>query len=194
MVRPMANSPPNRVRNGTPRTIRSAPRSVASSTIAAPTSRAWSRTGSRRCFELSATVLGHVQHALDLLGAAGDVGVQRQRPVDLDDVDRDQLRLGVARGIGGEADDPRIARPAVEGDDDTLIGVASGIGHGSSRYHRCRATAGRGRLVSARAWRSDLPPIAESNSAGSSRRYGTFTTTVSGRPSRTDRSRLAAWL
>src|SRR6478752_2181497 len=55
MVRPMANSPPNRVRNGTPRTIRSAPRSAASSTMAAPTSRAWSRTGSRVCLDSSAT-------------------------------------------------------------------------------------------------------------------------------------------
>ena len=104
MVRPMAKSPPNRVRNGTPRTIRSASRSTASSTIAAPTSRAWSRTGSRRLLRLLGDRLGEVEHALDLLGSAGDVGVERQRPVDLDDVDRDQLglvRRGPARRRGG---------------------------------------------------------------------------------------------
>ena len=44
MVRPIAKSPPKRRRNGRPQMIRSAWRSVASSTMAAPTSRAWRRT------------------------------------------------------------------------------------------------------------------------------------------------------
>ena len=61
--------------------------------------------------------LGHVEDALDLLGSAGDVGVERQRPVDLDDVDGDELGLGVAGLVGDEADDPGVARAAVEGDD-----------------------------------------------------------------------------
>ena len=38
-------------------------------------------------------LFGAVEDALDLLGSAGDVGVERQRPVDLDDVDGDQLGL-----------------------------------------------------------------------------------------------------
>ena len=37
--------------------------------------------------------LGEVEDLLDLLGAAGDVHVERHRPVDLDDVDADQLGL-----------------------------------------------------------------------------------------------------
>ena len=37
-----------------------------------------------------------VEHALDLLGAARDVGVERERPVDLDDMDGDDLGLCVA--------------------------------------------------------------------------------------------------
>ena len=61
--------------------------------------------------------LGAVEHALDLLGSPGDVGVERQRPVDLDDVDGDQLALREARQFGDEADDPGVARAAVEGDD-----------------------------------------------------------------------------
>ena len=68
-------------------------------------------------FDSSAICSGDVEHALDLLGAAGDVGIERQRPVDLDDVDGDQLGLGLARLVGDEADDPGVARAAVEGDD-----------------------------------------------------------------------------
>ena len=51
-------------------------------------------------------LLGHVEDALDLLGAAGDVGVERQRPVDLDDVDGDELglvRAGPARRRAGRS-------------------------------------------------------------------------------------------
>jgi len=55
IVLPIAKSPPNRLRYGSPTTSRSAPRSLASSTSAAPTSRAWSRTGSRVAFDASAT-------------------------------------------------------------------------------------------------------------------------------------------
>ena len=40
-----------------------------------------------------------------------------QRPVDLDDVDGDELGLVVAGQLGGEPDDPGVARAAVEGDD-----------------------------------------------------------------------------
>ena len=62
-------------------------------------------------------VFGGVEHALDLLGSAGDVGIERQRPVDLDDVDGDDLGLGVAGLSGDERDDPGVARAAVERDD-----------------------------------------------------------------------------
>ena len=71
--------------------------------------------------------LGGVEDALDLLGSAGDVGVERQGPVDLDHVDGDQLSLDVARLLGDEADDPGVARAAVEGDErapeDGLMGI-----------------------------------------------------------------------
>ena len=118
MVRPMANSPPKRVRNGSPeRRAGRRPARSASSTIAAPTSRAWSRTGSSRTFEFLGDGLRAVEHALDLLGSPGDVGVEGQRPVDLDHVDGDQLALRQACQFGDEADDPRVARATVEGDE-----------------------------------------------------------------------------
>ena len=65
----------------------------------------------------SAISSADVEHALDLLGAAGDVGIERQRPVDLDDVDGDQLGLRLGGLVGREADDPGVAGTAVEGDD-----------------------------------------------------------------------------
>ena len=50
-----------------------------------------------------------------------------QRPVDLDDVDRDQLGLAEAGLVGHEADDAVVARSAVEGEDRAperwLVGV-----------------------------------------------------------------------
>ena len=73
-------------------------------------------------------LLGHVEDALDLLGPAGDVGVERQRPVDLDDVDGDRARpwwCAPARRRGATI--RRVARAAVEGDDgapeDRLVGI-----------------------------------------------------------------------
>ena len=60
---------------------------------------------------------GDVEDALDLFRPAGDVGIERQRPVDLDDVDGDQLALGVAGLIGDQANDPGVARAAVERND-----------------------------------------------------------------------------
>ena len=63
--------------------------------------------------------LGDVEDALDLVRVAGDVGIEWQRPVDLDDVDRDQLGLVQAGLLGDEPNDPGIARAAVEGDDGT---------------------------------------------------------------------------
>src|SRR6185503_11194933 len=59
IVRPMANSPPKRLRYGSPVTSRSAPRSVASSTIAAATSRACRSTGSS--FTLNASAISSAE-------------------------------------------------------------------------------------------------------------------------------------
>ena len=87
MVRPIANRRRTACGTAGPTTSRSAPRSMASSTSAAPTSRAWSSTGSSVTFAVLGDRLGHVEDALGLLGPTGDVGVERQRPVDLDDVD-----------------------------------------------------------------------------------------------------------
>ncbi len=70
--------------------------------------------------------LGGVEDPLDLLRAAGDVGVERQRPVDLDDVDGDELGLGVPGLVGDEPDDPGVARAAVEGDDRSPEGRGCG--------------------------------------------------------------------
>ena len=71
--------------------------------------------------------LGGVEHPLDLLRSAGDVGVERQRPVDLDDVDGDQLGLGVTGVLGDEPDDPGVARAAVEGEDRSPEGRGVGV-------------------------------------------------------------------
>ena len=58
-----------------------------------------------------------VEDALDLLRSAGDVGVEGQGPVDLDDVDGDELGLRVVGLVGEEADDAFVAWAAVERDD-----------------------------------------------------------------------------
>ena len=46
--------------------------------------------------------LGQVEDLLDLVGPAGDVHVERHRPVDLDDVDADQLGLVGLRQLRDE--------------------------------------------------------------------------------------------
>ena len=50
-----------------------------------------------------------------------------QRPVDLDDVDGDQLGLGEPGLLGDEADDAGVARAAVEGDDRAPEGGGVGL-------------------------------------------------------------------
>ena len=69
--------------------------------------------------------LGDVEHALRVLGPAGDVGVERQRPVDLDDVDADELGLARASPSGREG-----ARSAV--------GTSAGQRHHGAPKQRCR--------------------------------------------------------
>ena len=93
MVRPMANSPPNRVRNGHAQDEQVG---VALDRLVDDGGADVTRLEQDRLeghLRLLGDRLGGVEHALDLLGATGDVGVERQRPVDLDDVDGDQLGL-----------------------------------------------------------------------------------------------------
>ena len=138
------------------------------------------------CLDVLGDRLGDVEHPLDLLGAAGDVGVERQRPVDLDDVDRDQLGLGRAGLLGDEPDDAGVARAAVEGEDGAAEGGGVVICHGRrSRYHRRRRLPVGARRRSSRRRRTARDPHADT---------GPSTTTVCGRPSSTVRSRFAAWL
>ena len=51
-----------------------------------------------------------IEDLLDVLRAPGDIRIERQRPVDLDDVDRDDLRLGEAATSGA----PREAASIVK--------------------------------------------------------------------------------
>ena len=111
---------------------------MASSTIAAPTSRAWSRTGSIVTFDSSAIASADVEDALDLLGATGDVGVERQGPVDLDDVDGDDLGLvrarpcsATSRTIRASLGPPLRARTARR--KAGAVGVGHGLRGGSAR-------------------------------------------------------------
>ena len=60
--------------------------------------------------------LGGIEDALDLLRTARDVGVERQGPVDLDDVDGDHFSFRVVCLLGDETHDPGVARAAVERD------------------------------------------------------------------------------
>ena len=143
MVRPIAKSPPNRLRYGRPSTRRSASRSLASSTRAAPTSRAWRRTGSSCIFAASATDLGSVENLLRLVGAAGDVGVERKRPADLDDVDGDQLRADGPGELRGHADDALVTGSSGEREDGSPEDGRVGFGHRCGRPPRLgRGTAG----------------------------------------------------
>src|SRR5258708_4990183 len=112
---------------------------------------------------------------------AGDVGVERQRPVDLDDMDRHQLRARLGE-LAGQGHDRWIAGAAVQGDDDAIERWGLGFGHG-------------GNDTTARAQASGVPPgfAGRWSASGSSRRYGTLTTTVCGRPSSALRSRFTDW-
>jgi len=62
--------------------------------------------------ELVAGVLGlclcHVEDALGVLARLRDVGVERLGPVDLDDVDRDDLGVDGLGEVEGEAHDARV--------------------------------------------------------------------------------------
>ena len=110
-------------------TRRSASSETASSTSAAPTSRAWSRT------RLEARLgglgdLGDVEDARGLLRLTGHVGVEWEGPVDLDDMDGDQLDVAALGERRDEADDPGVARAAVQGDHRAGEGGSVGLGHG----------------------------------------------------------------
>jgi hypothetical protein len=73
--------------------------------------------------------LGYVEHTLRILGTGGDIRVQRQRPVDLDDMDRDELGLRCARDSGSEANDARIAWCPGQGKDGPPKGRWLWVGH-----------------------------------------------------------------
>ena len=119
MVRPMANSPPNRFRYGNPTTSRSAPRFDRLVDDGRADVAGLEQHGLEADLVFLGDRLRAVEDALDLVGVARDVRVERQRPVDLEDVDGDDLSLGVARLVRHEADDPVVARAAVQGDDGT---------------------------------------------------------------------------
>ena len=93
MVRPTAKSPPNFRRYGRPQTSRSA-RALAG--LVDQRRADVARLEQHRLQLVAGGLrggLGHVEDPLRLLGAAGDVGIERMRPVDLHDVDADQLGL-----------------------------------------------------------------------------------------------------
>ena len=105
-----------------PTTITSAPRATASSTRAAPTSRAWRSVVSSRQPRLVGHGLGQVEDRRGRLVVAGDVLVQVVRPVDLDDVHAGQGALGLAGKLAGDAHHERVGGAAVEADDDASRG------------------------------------------------------------------------
>ena len=218
MVRPMAKSPPNRVRYGSPSTSRSAPRSIASSTMAAPTSRAWSRTGSsadlrllgdgprrcraragpprsgRRCRRRAAASSRSRRHGRRSARAfvrRASSATRRTIRASLGP----PLRATTARRNAGGGYLTWTAvtiPPPRRGRAGGAVGRRCTLG-----VRAARASAGTGSVAVRR-----RPPggsrlgrrVPPRRASGSSRRYGTFTTTVCGRPSRTVRSRLAAWL
>ena len=105
MVRPIAKSPPNRRRNGSPQMMRSASALGRLVDDRRPDVAGLEEHGLEPVVGGLGRGLGDVEDPLGVLVAARDVGVERQRPVDLDDVDADQLGLGRAGELGREGDD-----------------------------------------------------------------------------------------
>ena len=159
----MAKSPPNFLRKGRPTMIRSAPMAAASSTRAAPTSRACSRVVSSLQPVLVGHRLGQVEDGGGRLVVAGDVLGEVVRPVDLDDVDAGQAALGRADELAGRAHHEGVGRAAVEADDDASRG-GWGRGHRPERYHRRRAPETP--RIEASAPRADLSQRAEADCSG----------------------------
>ena len=84
MVRPMANSPPNRLRYGRPTTSRSAPRSLRLVHDGGTHVASLEQHGLEDHLRVLGDLLGGMSSStLDLLASAGDVGIERQRPVGL---------------------------------------------------------------------------------------------------------------
>jgi hypothetical protein len=74
--------------------------------------------------------LDRVEDPLGILGPARDIRLEGQAPVDLDDVDRDQLGLGRPSRLARDSDDPGIARAAVDCEDATPKRRFVMVGHG----------------------------------------------------------------
>ena len=196
MVLPMANSPPKRLRYGRPRTSRSAPRSLASSTT--PHRRHGPGAGPARAGTSAASA---TSSAMSRTRWTSSIGRRRRhRGGSVQSISTTWTAMIsdlCGRGqLGDEPDDPCVARSAIEGDHGALEDRLVGFGHRWSRYHRAVRTldvprgrpdgppggpAGDPRRLGGRsAWGTSgpstatsparSPPSAVSNSAGSSRR------------------------
>ena len=218
MVRPMAKSPPNCVAIGRPddEQVGSALGGLVDERR--PDVAGLEQDRSRACTLAGlGRRLGDVEDPLDLLRPAGDVGVERQRPVDLDDVDADQLGLGRPGELGDERTMPvrsgRRTAPRRRGGTGcrrsaTGVGASAFSGTDVRLGRTCRpsrgatippasgvvaapAPPGAARAAVRRrggpsAWPGVAvrrrPPSRRRQRVGSSRRNGTLTTTVFGRP------------
>ena len=155
----MAKSPPNFLRKGRPTTIRSACSATASSTRAAPTSRAWMSVVSSRQPALSAMVSARSRTAA---AASLSLAMSSDRSCDQSTSTMwtpARLPLVGPRKLARGSDHECIGGAAVEADDDTSRG-GLGRGHRPERYHRWQAASagrvrsarGRFRLWPARGW------------------------------------------
>ena len=106
MVRPMAKSPPNRLRYGRPSDQEVGAALGRLVDERRPDVAGLEQHGLERVVARLGGRLGDVEDPLGVLGPAGDVGVERQRPVDLDDVDAHELGLVGPGELAGEPDDP----------------------------------------------------------------------------------------
>ena len=81
--------------------------------------------------EVLGLALGEVEHALGVLGPFGHVGVERQGPVDLDDVHGHDLRARLAGHLDDESNDPLVVRATVHRDDRALERCNRLVAHGT---------------------------------------------------------------
>ena len=139
----------------------SASSETASSTSAAPMSRAWRSWRLERHLLALGDVLGEVEHPRGLLALGDEVVVEVVPPVDLDDVDRHELGLVRPRELAAEVDDARVHRSAVEAEDSALDRLAGG-----SRGHDGKPTIGSGSGGRRRGGSPGRSALAPSNRAG----------------------------